>query len=510
MSTILEYTPLATIEQYHADLQRTFKSNKCRPESYRRTQLLQLAYMIQENEARMIDAFYKDLGRPKEEVTFIETHIMIGACVYAIKNLRKWMKTEYAPMDMVTGILTPRITKDPKGVGLIIGPFNYPIYCTVSPLMGAIAAGCPCVIKMSEIVPNISALFEELVAKYLDNDAYRVVNGGVQETTKLLELKWDQIFFTGSGRVGKIVATAAAQHLTPVSLELGGKSPVIVDSTANIDVAARKILWGKTVNGGQTCVAPDYVLVSEDCADRLVEAFKKTYAKFYPEGAGKSASFGRIVDHRSFDRLKDIMDRSKAELLCGGESDRDTKFIAPSIYVNVSKEDALMESELFGPILPIVTVKNVQEAVEYVRQGPSPLVIYVFTTDGKTKEYIRTWTRSGGLMVNDVIIQAASDPVPFGGTGDSGYGAHHGRAAFDTFTHHRTMMEAPRIAELFMALRYPPYTAKNYVRLRLFAKVNIPWAKPGSKLSLLQRLWIKIFGAGVIVMLAAAVAQRLK
>ncbi|KZO93241.1 NAD-aldehyde dehydrogenase [Calocera viscosa TUFC12733] len=508
--TTFAHTPLATIAQHHADLQETFMSNKCRPEVYRKEQLIRLAYLLQENEARFQDAFQKDLGRPKLETPFIELTVMVNACVYALKNLHKWMKTEYAPFDMVSGVLKPRVTKEPKGVALIIGPFNYPIWCTVSPLIGAIAAGCPCVIKMSEHVPSVSALFAELVDTYLDHDAYRVVNGAVDETSKLLELRWDQIFFTGSGKVGRIVATAAAKYVTPVALELGGKSPVIFDSTVDFDTAARKVLWGKTINAGQTCIAPDYLLVPEDCMERVAVAFKKAYDSFYPEGSGKSDSYSRIVDDRSFNRLKDVMDRSKAELVCGGETDAATKFIAPSVYKNVLRGDSLMENELFGPILPIIGVKNVEEAVEYIRNGESPLVIYAFTNDKKTKEYIRTMTRSGSYTINDLIVQAAVDSVPFGGVGGSGYGSHHGKAAFDMFTHERTVTEEPNWMHVVMKWRYPPYVASNYARLALVAKVNIPYPKPGAKPSLLQSAWIRIFGAGFVVILAAAAAQRLK
>ncbi|KZT62365.1 aldehyde dehydrogenase [Calocera cornea HHB12733] len=506
----LEYTPLATIEQYHGDLHRTFMSNKCRPEAYRKEQLIRLAWLLEENVARFQDAFYRDLGRPKVETPFLEVSIMVKACIYALKNLHKWMKTDYAPFDMVSGPMRPRVTKEPKGVALIIGPFNYPLWCTISPLIGAITAGCPCMIKMSELVPSVSALVTELVDKHLDRDAYRVVNGAVDETSKLLELRWDQIFFTGSGRVGKIVAAAAAKHLTPVALELGGKSPVFFDSTVDFDTAARKVLWGKTINAGQTCIAPDYVLVPEDCMERAAAAFKKAYDSFYPDGARRSDSFARIVDHKSFSRLKDVMDRSKAELVCGGETDEETKFIAPSVYKNVSRDDSLMEGELFGPILPIVSVKNVQEAVEYVRNGESPLAVYVFTNDSKTKEYIRTMTRSGSFVVNDVVVQAGTDSTPFGGVGSSGCGAHHGRAAFDMFTHERTMVESPNWLHMVMKWREPPYTANNYARLALLANASIPYTKPGTQPSLLYSIWVRVFGAGFVVMLAAAAAQNLK
>ncbi|KAG8744904.1 hypothetical protein FRC10_009274 [Ceratobasidium sp. 414] len=363
MSNELVYTPIDEIEKIHARLNASFKSGKTKPVAARKVQLLKFAYMIKDNVDALQGALAADLGRPKLEANFLEIGPLIKEAVDVYKAVDKWAKTESAPFSLNFAAMKPVIRKEPKGVVLIISPFNYPIWLALTPLIGAIAAGCTAVIKPSELTPATSGLLASLVARYLDPDVVAIVNGAIPETTRLLELPWDHIMYTGNGNVGRIVATAAAKHLTPVTLELGGKSPVVVDPKSDLKVAARRILWGKATNAGQTCVAPDYVLVPEEGQDALVKELTAAYEKFYPNGAKASDSYSRIVSERHYDRVKQMVDETKGSVVLGGagDADRTQKFIAPTVVKDVQGDDILMQSEIFGPVLPIVPVKVAKE-----------------------------------------------------------------------------------------------------------------------------------------------------
>ncbi|KAG8881408.1 hypothetical protein FRB97_009603 [Tulasnella sp. 331] len=464
----LKYTPLQDIPEIRNTLRTTFKSGKTLDLAYRKTQLLQLAYLLKENEARFIEAFKTDLGRPELEVNALELHSTIGECVTAWKNVDKWAKPEGVPFDMTFGVMSPKMYKQPKGLGLVIGPFN----------IGAIAAGCPSVLKMSELTPTISGLVADLWPKYMDLEYTQVVNGAIPETTALLDLQWDHILFTGSGTVGKIVAKAAAKFLTPTTLELGGQCPVFLDTDMDLQVATRRILWGKTINAGQSCTAPNHIFVPLDQQAKLVEAFKKTYAEFYPEGAGYSQSISHIVSEGHFHRLKTLIDKTDGEIVCGGETDASQLFIAPTILQNVKLDDPLMKAELFGPILPIIPVKDYQEALDYTNAGDHPLALYIYSNNAALKERIIGSTISGAVDINECMLHMAVPGLPFGGVGQSGSGAYMGKFSYDTFTHHRSSIHNPRWTDMLFGWRYPPYTSSKLKSASSQAP-SIPAPRPG-------------------------------
>ncbi|QRW05395.1 aldehyde dehydrogenase family protein [Ceratobasidium sp. AG-Ba] len=445
MSSELVYTPIDEIEKIHARLNASFKSGKTKPIAARKEQLLHLAYMVKDNAEALRKAIATDLGRPALESNFLEIDPLVRETVDAYKAVDKWAKPEPAPFSINFAAMKPVTRKEPKGVVLIISPFNYPVWLALSPLIGALAAGCAVVIKPSELTPATSSLVASLIARYLDPDVVTVVNGAIPETTRLLELPWAHIMYTGNGNVGRIVATAAAKHLTPVTLELGGKSPVVVDPKTDLKVAARRILWGKTANAGQTCVAPDYIIVPEEGQEALVNELTAAYKQFYPNGAKQSDSYARIVSERHYDRLKQMVDETKGSVVAGGSADADRaqKFIAPTIVKDVHGDDILMQSEIFGPVLPIVAVKDVDAAIQYINDHDHPLALYVFTNDAKFKAKVFDNTLSGAAVANDLIIHIGVDGLPFGGVGPSGYGANTSKFTFDTFTHLRASLDSP-------------------------------------------------------------------
>ncbi|KAG8981476.1 hypothetical protein FRB90_007225 [Tulasnella sp. 427] len=347
-------------------------------------------------------------------------------------------------------------------------------------MAGAIAAGCACVVKMSESTPSVSGLVAELFPKYMDQDLFQIVNGGIPETSKLLELQWDHIVFTGSTTVGKVVAAAAAKHLTPVTLELGGSNPVFFDPNYDMDVAARRLLWGRFMNVGQVCLSPNHVFVPASAQDRFIEALSRAYDAFYPEGAAKSDSLSRVVTTAAFDRLKGLLDRTQGTVVKGGlaEADREGRFIPPTIVRDVKEGDALLEGEIFGPILPIVPVKDLQEGIDYTNARPHPLAAYLFTNDANLKRHVMENTQSGAIDCNDVCVHMAVPGLPFGGVGNSGYGAHTGKFSFDTFTHHRSAVDSPAWVDRFFSFRFPPYNEKKLQQSQMIAP-KIPAPRPG-------------------------------
>ncbi|KAF8322166.1 NAD-aldehyde dehydrogenase [Clavulina sp. PMI_390] len=456
----MSFTPIEKIAEIRSQVFAGFESGRSRDIAYRKKQLLQVAYMMQDNEERFQIALNADLGRPKLEATMLEIAPVLNEALIAHKKVAKWAAPESVPFDIKTFAMKGQVYKDPQGTVLIIGPFNYPLFCVFVPLIGAIAAGCAAVIKPSEVVPNVQHLIAELVPKYLDPELYQVVTAEIEGTTKLLELQWDHIMYTGNGVVGKIVATAAAKHLTPVSLELGGKSPVIVDKTADLKIVARRVLWAKNVNAGQTCIAPDYLLVTDGRQDALVAAFQEAYASFYPDGPLKSDSFSRICADRHFDRIEKQLKSTAGTIVLGGETDRELHYIAPTVVRDVTAEDSLMSAEIFGPILPILPVKDVEAAVAFVRARDHPLTLYAFSNDSRTKQYIADNTSSGMLAFNELIINGGIEGLAFGGRGPAGYGAHSDKAGFDAFTHRRPKMDSPSWIDMILGFRFPPYTVR--------------------------------------------------
>lgn len=440
----------------------------------RKVQILQLAYLIQDNHDRFKEAFAADLGRPPLETALLELDSTISDCKVAYDGVEKWARTEKAPFSLNFFPMRPVIRKEPKGVVLSISPFNYPVWLALGPMIGAIAAGNCFVLKPSELSPAVSGLIAELVPKYLDPDVVRIVLGAVPETTRLLELPWAHILYTGSGRVAKIICAAAAKTLTPVSTELGGKSPVVIDPKCDLQTAAKRIMWGKCVNAGQTCVAPDYVLVPEDAQDKVVQALKAAHDEFYPSGPSATGAFGRIVNHAHFRRLKGLLDRSAGEIAFGGDTNESDKYISPTIVKNVKGDDSLMSEELFGPILPIVPVKNVDEAIAFINDHDNPLTMYVFSQDAAFKAKVFDNTLSGSAIANDTLVHCAVDGLPFGGIGPSGSGYHTRKYTFDLFTHLRSSLDSPAWVDAIFGSRFPPYTAKKESFLKSLLGVKLP------------------------------------
>ncbi|KAF8519640.1 NAD-aldehyde dehydrogenase [Hysterangium stoloniferum] len=497
MTSELVYTPVSELAPIRDHLNASFKAGKAKSIAFRKEQLLQLAYLFQDNIKPFQDALAKDLGRPVLESNMLDLSGIIGDALYAYKNIDSWVKPDKAPFDINWFPFSPKINKEPKGTVLIISPFNYPLWC-MGPIAGAIAAGCAVVTKPSELTPATSQLITDLFPKYLDQDLYRVVNGAVEETTKLLSLKWDHILYTGSGRVGRIIALAAAKHLTPATLELGGKSPVIVDSNSDFDLTAKRLLWGKMINSGQTCTAPDYVIVPDSAQAKLVTALKVQYKKFYGDDPRTSGSFSRICATAHWDRINGLLAETKGNIVVGGEGIRAEKYIAPTIVQNVSFDDSLMTEELFGPILCIIPVPSIEIGLQYIRSHDSPLALYVFSKDSKFRKYgkyislitsppnilhnarsVRENTLSGMFFENDVVLQGGSSVTPFGGVGPSGYGAHKGKYSFDMFTHHRSSYSSPSWIDVIMGVRFPPYTDVTLKKVNSLVLPTIPYPRPG-------------------------------
>ncbi|KAL1743350.1 Aldehyde/histidinol dehydrogenase [Schizophyllum fasciatum] len=472
-STTLQYTDMDEIRKTHARLRATFDSGKTLPLAYRRRQLLQLAHLVQDNVQAMQDAIYNDYKKQKLEVALGDTTPVIGACIRAADKLEEWAKPEKPEVEEWRSSWDTTIYKVPKGVAIIISPWNFPYVLSLGPLVGAIAAGCPVILKPSEHTPSVAALFAELFPKYLDSDAYAVVNGAAAETTALLELKFDHIFYTGSTNVGRIIATAAAKQLTPVTLELGGKSPVFVDvENTDLELAAKRVLWGRLINAGQVCVSPDYILVPRAHQDAFVAAIQKAYKTFYPNGALDTTSTLTSIHPTAKERVKNLIASTHGEVVAGGQ-ESDGR-IEPTIAKNVAVDDALMQGEIFGPIMPIVPVDNVDEAIKIMKTYATPLVVYVFTESEETKEKFLYGTRSGTLVLNDTFMQLSVHEMPFSGLGDSGFGSFTSKYGFETFTHQRSYINVPLAAETALGHRYPPYTEEGYQFFAAGASLKIP------------------------------------
>jgi len=433
-----------------------FMSGATRSPEWREEQLKALSTMITENGNKMRAALWTDLRRNWIEAELVDVTGIAKEADHARESFRKWMTPLEIPTPPIVQQSEVRVRFDPLGVGLIIGAWNYPFLLTLSPLIAAVAAGNAAVIKPSELTPASADLLAELVPKYMDPEAFSVVLGAVPETTALLEQKWDHIFFTGGATVGKIVMTAAAKNLTPVILELGGKCPAIVHSSANLAVSARRIAHGRWMNAGQTCTGVDHVLVFADVKDEFLALLKKTVTEFYGEDASQSPDYARIVNERHHARLVGLID--SGDVYAGGQHDVEDKYIAPTILVNTPLDSPVMQEEIFGPILPVLQVISEQEVIDQVNAGPKPLGLYVFAEDKEAAERILDATESGDAAVNDCTIQPLMPELPFGGVGDSGMGKYHGEWGFRAYTNARGILY--RGTGVDGELRYPPYPPK--------------------------------------------------
>lgn len=441
--------------------------------SFRKKQLRQLHRFVKEQEAAIIEACRLDLGKPRQETLLMEVGMVVGDIAHMLEKLDEWTAPEYVSVDLINIADKCHIRRDPLGVVLIIGAWNYPVQLTLVPLVGAIAAGCCAVVKPSEVSPATAKMLEQLT-DYLDPTCFQVVNGGVKETTGLLDEKWDHIFYTGSGHVGKIIQAAAAKHLTSVTLELGGKSPCVVDKGCDLRIVGRRVAWGRFINCGQTCIAPDYVLcIDSNDVPKLVSEIRAALKEFYTDNPKTCPDYGRIVNANHVHRLEKMLhDSGKIEI--GGEFDAQERYFAPTVLSGVKPNDPVMRGEIFGPILPILTSASVDDAISFINERDKPLAMYVFSNESKNVEKILNKTSSGSTVVNDCLMQAAVASLPFGGVGPSGCGAYHGRLSFETFTHKKAVMIKDQNLEAVNDARYPRYTDQKLKLLTWLLFPSLP------------------------------------
>jgi aldehyde dehydrogenase (NAD+) len=447
-----------------AALRACFNSGRTRPESWRRAQLLRMKALIEENEDAIDDALRADLGKSGFESRMTETGAVLTEVRHALSHLKDWMRPRKVSTPLTNQPGRSRIVHEPRGVVLIVSPWNYPLHLTLMPMIGAIAAGNCMAIKPSEIASNTSHLLARLIPAYIDKDAVAVFEGGPEASTALLNERFDHIFFTGSENIGRIVMTAAAKFLTPVTLELGGKSPCIIHEDSNLALAARRVAWGKFLNAGQTCVAPDHILVQNSVADTFIARLRDSVGDFFGPDPKASPDYPRLINERHFDRVKELM--NGGEIAIGGETDRAEKFIAPTVLTKVDTDAAVMREEIFGPVLPVITYGQIDEAIGFINARPKPLALYLFSRSGDIQRQVIDGTTSGGACINDVVMQLGVPDLPFGGVGPSGMGAYHGRTSFDTFSHARAVLTKSEHPDV--PLRYPPYSERKLRWLKRF------------------------------------------
>lgn len=445
---------------------RYFNSNATKSYDFRIEQLKKLRATVLSNEKKITEALKKDLGKSKIESFISEIGIVIKEIDFALKNLKKWMKPRCVSTSLSLKPASAKIFPEPIGVTLIISPWNYPFQLAIAPIVGAIAAGNTVILKPSELSIETEKLLKEMINLTFDSQYIHVFTGGKDVGQELLKKKFDFIFFTGSTEVGKIVMKAASENLTQVCLELGGKSPCIVDESADLEVAARRIVWGKFFNAGQTCIAPDYLYIHESIKTTFVALLKKNIRNFYGENELKSSDYGRIISKNHFDRISKLIDGSK--ILYGGDRNKDELFIAPTLLEVKSWDEKVMKEEIFGPVLPILPFTNLEDVVATIKSKDKPLALYIFSTQNKNIEKIQSELSYGGGCINDCLVHFSSTELPVGGIGASGFGRYHGKFSFDTFTHEKAVVRKSNFFDF--SLRYPPYTDKKQNLMRKILK----------------------------------------
>ncbi|MBR3951448.1 MAG: aldehyde dehydrogenase [Bacteroidaceae bacterium] len=423
---------------------------------YRLTALDRLREGIKDNEQALAEALYKDLGKSQFESYATEIGILLNEIRYMQSHLRDWVADRHVFSPLALFGSRSRIHYEPRGVVLIIAPWNYPLQLAFAPLIGAIAAGNCAVIKPSSSAPYTAAVMMKIINECFEDEYIAVVEPGENVSEQLLQLQWDYIFYTGGEKHGRYVLQAAAQHLTPVTLELGGKSPCIVDSDADLRIAAKRIVWGKLVNCGQTCVAPDYLFVHREVKDKLIKLMQDEIVAQYGVNPSLSPDYPRIVSYRHFDRLQPLL--SHGTIIYGGQSDREQCYIAPTLITDVPSDSPLFTDEIFGPILPIIPFDDIDDCVEHINTHPTPLALYYFTTSKKSARYMINHTESGGMCINDTIVHVANHHLPFGGKGRSGMGHYHGRYSFETFSHAKAVVSTTN--RFFLSIKCAPYGNK--------------------------------------------------
>ena len=438
-----------------SDQRNLFNSQKTKNLKFRKMYLEKLKEVLLKNDELLYDSIYKDFGKSKFDTFTTEISFVLKDIDYFLKNLNSLAKPKKVRTNLANQLGSSKIYPEPLGCTLVIGAWNYPYQLSLSPVVAALAAGNTCILKPSEIAENTMKAMAKIINENFPKDYFYVAEGGIEETTEILKLKFDKIFFTGSPKVGQIIYEAAAKHLTPVTLELGGKSPAIVTSSANFEVAAKRIVWGKFLNARQTCVAPDYILVDEKVKDSFLDSLQSYIQKFNYHS--ESENYTQIINQRNFDRLVNLIDQEKVYF--GGKTDAAKRYIEPTIMHDVTWNDKVMQEEIFGPILPVLTFKNFNEALLQIAAYEKPLSAYLFSDNSEEKEEFTTKISFGGGCINDVVMHLSNDYLPFGGVGNSGIGNYHGKYGFDAFSHQKAVLDRATWGE--PDLKYPPYNDKK-------------------------------------------------
>jgi aldehyde dehydrogenase (NAD+) len=470
------------IEQYRAKvyaLRQTVNSGLTRTYEYRKGQLQKLRALLLENKEALFKAQVEDLHQT-DLVLRSEVYGPVEEINYILEHLSTWMEPiNVQPRSVMNAPSKAKLVHEPHGVVLLISPWNYPISLVIKPLAGALSAGCTCLVKPSELSPTVSTLLAELIAKYMDSRSVNVVLGGVPETTILLnKCRFDHIFYTGSTPVGKIVMRAAAENLTPVSLELGGKSPCYIDSEVNLDLTVKRLVWSKWLNNGQTCIAPDYILLNRKISDKFLDKLKKEIVQQYGEEPQKSKDYSRIINQRHTERLAKLIEpyRDTSKIIHGGRVDINDKFIEPTVILDPSWEDPVMADEIFGPVMPIIHVDSPDQAIQMILQTEKPLALYIFSTNHDLVEKFTNETSSGAIMVNDCIGHFVESVLPFGGVGHSGMGNYNGKFSFDTFSHLKTVMT--KASWVDPSIRYTPRSESDLANLDTLFEGKLNFTTP--------------------------------
>lgn len=458
----MENTPTEKIAALAAAQRAYFRTGATLPAEFRRTMLRRLDHALRQWEKPLCDALWQDLHKSPEEAYLTELSIVRDEVRTHQRHLREWMRPERKPTPLKLFPSASRILTQPLGQALVIAPWNYPVQLLLNPLVGAISAGCTALLKPSPYTPQVSQTLARMIGEIYDEEYIAVVQGHREVNTLLLDERWDVIFFTGSPALGRIVMAAAAKNLTPVVLELGGKSPCIVDRGADVETAARRIAWGKSLNAGQTCIAPDYLLVHESLREPFAAAFSRAVERLLGTDPAQSPYYVRLVSDRAFDRVAGYL--AQGTVLSGGRTDRAQRYIEPTLLADPDPSSPVMQEEIFGPVLPMRSFREADEAVAFVNDREKPLAFYYFGPEERGRDILRR-TSSGGACINDTIVHIANDRLPFGGVGNSGMGSYHGRLSFDAFSHRRAVVTTP--TRIDPPLRYMPYRMWKWVKKML-------------------------------------------
>ena len=451
-------------------LRESFNSGLTAKRQWRINQLTALRQLVVDNESVLEAALFSDLGKSASEAQLTEIGIILGDIDYALSNLSSWLKPQKVSVPLAVMPAKAFVVSEPVGVALIIAPWNYPMQLLLAPLIGAIAAGNAAVLKPSELAPATSAALAKLIPVYLDTRAIAIVEGAAQETGWLLEQHYDHIFYTGNGRVARIVMEAAAKNLTPVSLELGGKSPIYIDDTVDLEAAAQRIAWAKYLNAGQTCVAPDYILATAQVQKKLEAHLVTAMTNLYGADPLQSEDYGRIINDNHFARLSGYL--RDGRVIASGKPDAKQRYIPPTVLADVKRDAAVMQEEIFGPILPLITVEDLDDAIDFINSKSKPLALYVFSENTLVRRAFTERTSSGALAFNVAVIHLSVPGLPFGGVGESGIGAYRGKRSFDTFSHEKAILSKPLKPET-LGLIFPPFTpAKKKLITGLLRKLG--------------------------------------